>query len=267
MLFDTEKMKTRLKELRKEHGWTQVTVIDAINRKYPELYKQRQKEKPDSDIISEGTIKQYESYGGKISGMSVETLCLFADLYGVSVEYILGLTDIRTPDADIKGISKKIGLSEAAIEKQLEHPHYQDLLGLIIKDKYYLNLMGLMHNFLMNEFIHESERRKIKKEIEEHQNGPYHNDDFQSVRIDGFERERYMIVRQFEALLDDIYDEKSEEYSDKRTNHSGCPAEINEDGSFKLLDDPQKYKKDDEKYSLNIVKRPKKAVKASRQLY
>ncbi len=258
MVYDKqleEKLKNRLKELRKKAGLTQETLVEAINIKYADRYN----DGDGSDIIGQGTIKLYEAKGGKCSGMSIDTLCLLADFYDVSVEYILGLSDLETPDIDIKGINKKLRLSEEAIKKQLDHPFDQDALSLFIENKYYVMLMLKIHNFLMNRPLHLSAKREATQDAIKF--AQYKNDEMQDLRIDSFETERYIIVRQFEALLDDVYKEKSEEYHDERSDNdeSGCPAKRNEDGSITLLDDPGKYEKNENgSVNLNIINRKNK---------
>ena len=78
--------------------------------------------------VSEQTLKNYEQaaiHGGrstgqdrvtKIAGMSINTLCLLADHFGVSTDYLLGLTEHPTVSEDMKTALKVTGLSERAIK-------------------------------------------------------------------------------------------------------------------------------------------------------
>lgn len=65
----------RLQDLREEHFWPQKYVAHYLN-------------------ISQRAYSYYEN--GERS-IPLETLCRLADMYGVSVDYILGRTDERTP--------------------------------------------------------------------------------------------------------------------------------------------------------------------------
>lgn len=68
-------MKMRLKELRKENGYTQNSVADYLK-------------------VKQNTYSQYEA---GVREIPVECLCRLAVLYETSVDYILYLTDEETP--------------------------------------------------------------------------------------------------------------------------------------------------------------------------
>lgn len=68
-------MKMRLKELRKENGFTQEYVAQYLN-------------------VKQNTYSQYES---GVNQISISCLCSLAELYETSVDYILCLTDEETP--------------------------------------------------------------------------------------------------------------------------------------------------------------------------
>ena len=65
----------RLQDLREENFWTQKYVAHYLN-------------------ISQRAYSYYEN--GERS-IPTETLCRLADLYGVSIDYMLGRTDERAP--------------------------------------------------------------------------------------------------------------------------------------------------------------------------
>ena len=68
-------MEMRLKELRKENGYTQEYVAKFLN-------------------VKQNTYSQYES---GVNQIPVSCLCSLAELYETSVDYILFLTDEDTP--------------------------------------------------------------------------------------------------------------------------------------------------------------------------
>ncbi len=56
---------------------------------------------------------------------SLENLCKIADMCGVSVDYLLGRTEVESPDTSIQAVAQTIGLSESAVlklRKFVEHP-------------------------------------------------------------------------------------------------------------------------------------------------
>lgn len=68
-------MEMRLKELRKENGYTQEFVAKYLN-------------------VKQNTYSQYES---GVNQIPILCLCSLAELYDTSVDYILHLTDEETP--------------------------------------------------------------------------------------------------------------------------------------------------------------------------
>lgn len=51
----------------------------------------------------------------KREGMSVRKLRCFAEFYGVSTDYLLGLTDVPSANADVRAACSFTGLSENAV--------------------------------------------------------------------------------------------------------------------------------------------------------
>ena len=66
------------------------------------------------------SIQAVNQYKLGISRPSLENLCKIADFYGVSTDYLLGLTDVPSVDPQIQIAHKVTGLSEDAIH-QLSH--------------------------------------------------------------------------------------------------------------------------------------------------
>lgn len=65
----------RIRNLREDNDWTQQQIADMlfINR------------------------RTYAAYENGINSMTPETLCKIADIYGTSVDYLLGRTDVTEP--------------------------------------------------------------------------------------------------------------------------------------------------------------------------
>lgn len=107
----------RIKQLRIEHQWTQEYVCEKLN-------------------ISSGALSRYET--GMYEPKSLELVKDFANLFGVSTDYLLGKSDMRNPEKaqeDPLGLAK-IGFSmdnyAPPTEKQKEQ--IRDLLEVILKD-------------------------------------------------------------------------------------------------------------------------------------
>lgn len=98
-------MGKRLKELRESHGFSHESLKNKIYEAY-------------GIEISVDSLKIYEVYkvphskAYKNEGMRIEYLRVFSDLYKVSTDYILGLTNIQSPDYRIGDIVEITGLTE-----------------------------------------------------------------------------------------------------------------------------------------------------------
>lgn len=98
----------RLKKLRKARELTLPELSAALKEKY--------------DInISRESLSNYEVTAphhtkyGKNEGMAVKYLHYLADFYGVSTDYLLGRTRVRTTDTEVQAVSNYTGLSSRAI--------------------------------------------------------------------------------------------------------------------------------------------------------
>lgn len=84
----------RIASERKAQGWTQQELADKL-------------------IIKREMVVYYEK--GQRS-LKVEQLAMLAKLFGVSTDYLLGFTGVRSADADILAACKTTGLNEEAIK-------------------------------------------------------------------------------------------------------------------------------------------------------
>lgn len=84
---------------------------------------------------------------------SVETLAMLARALNVSTDYLLGLSDVQTMDADMQAIHKKTGLSEDAITQLMgwKREGESDLAQLVSYIASYdriMLIMSLIDNWL-----------------------------------------------------------------------------------------------------------------------
>ena len=89
---------SRLKELREEYSFTQEKLIELLNQ-----------EKKNQIVL-----KTYQQYEQGRHAPKLQTLMDLADVYNVSVDYILKRSDCKSVDNEY--ISRETGLSDSAID-------------------------------------------------------------------------------------------------------------------------------------------------------
>lgn len=105
----------RLTELREEKRVTFEDIAKELKEQY-------------GKNVSVATLKGLEVFNekdgrfDKAFGTRVDTICALSDYYGVSVAYLLGETDIQSPDVNMKAATEFTGLSEKAIETLHHQP-------------------------------------------------------------------------------------------------------------------------------------------------
>lgn len=105
------KMGQRLKDLREERGLSHVDLIKQLSEKY-------------GISISRDSLMAYEiadesrAKASKLPnlGMRVEYLYCLADFFDVSLDYLLGRSNVSKPDFNIGEICKKTNLSEGIVQ-------------------------------------------------------------------------------------------------------------------------------------------------------
>ena len=112
-------MGKRLKALRESKGLSHVALRDELREKY-DIDISR-----DSLINYEVSDKEHPK-AFKNDGMRVEYLRYLADFYGVSTDYLLGLTDVKAPDASLRAVCEYTGLSEGAVNRLKDSRYRED---------------------------------------------------------------------------------------------------------------------------------------------
>ncbi len=99
--------------------------------------------------ISCQSLRNYEEAGkdnpvgkrkSEFAGMSVDTLCKLSQYYGVSPEYILGISDKQNPSVKVREISKYTGLSEDAVQTA----HVLNGKNGIKNSEYYMKAVSIL---------------------------------------------------------------------------------------------------------------------------
>lgn len=99
----------RLKELRQRAGLSHDKLSVAIEEKY------NVKISRDSLINYEAEdVNRTKAWAN--AGMRIEYLLCLSDFYGVSADYILGVSNVLTPNMEQKGVMEYTGLSEDSVK-------------------------------------------------------------------------------------------------------------------------------------------------------
>lgn len=110
------------------------------------------------------TINNWESGANNVKADDIENICR---VFGVSADWLLGLSDIETPNAEVQAICNYTGLSESAVEhlhtcvEQLnpENTYFNIVSDLLSGDDFYNAIAYLKRAKQMEE--KSSEKRKV----------------------------------------------------------------------------------------------------------
>lgn len=105
--------------------------------------------------ISKSLIDDLESNVGKKRAVSYLTVKQLAQYYGVTSDYLLGLSDIPCLDTRLQAVNQVTGLSVDAIIKLSDlkdnDPVLSDIVSLLLEDKNCLYFLSLIHSLLKRE--------------------------------------------------------------------------------------------------------------------
>ena len=133
-------MAQRLKELRTERGLSHEALRKALMEKY-------------EIDISVDSLKNYEvskvphAKAYKNEGMRAEYLRCLADFYEVSTDYLLVISDVKSPNQDIVTVVNMTGLTQESAQflsffSQLGDLETANVLNILIDDSRYHNSDG-----------------------------------------------------------------------------------------------------------------------------
>lgn len=113
--FDIVLCSKRLRELRQERQISHQALADAIGVSKQVVINYEQAFINNGISTNSPSDKTFA-----VAGMKIETLFKLAEYYNVSTDYLLGRTDVKTPDTSISGCTQLTGLSETSIRKLME---------------------------------------------------------------------------------------------------------------------------------------------------
>ena len=168
--FDYVLCSRRLKELRQEKHISHQALADTIG-------------------VSKQVVINYEvaaNNGGvvtnspsdktlSVAGMKIETLYKLAEYYNVSTDYLLGRTDVKTPDTELKTVCEVTNLSESAVKKiiELKSP---TIISQIIESPEFEEITDTLSTALILRHLALPDKKvieQIKKELESKRNSPF----------------------------------------------------------------------------------------------
>lgn len=95
-----------------------------------ELRGEKKRQEVADDVgISRASLEYYEKGKRK---PDIEILAKFADYFGVSADYLLGRTDVKTVDKDLQFVCDYTGLSEKSINQIVNNSDYKDVINWFI---------------------------------------------------------------------------------------------------------------------------------------
>lgn len=182
---------TRLRELLAPKGVTITALADKLE-------------------ISRQAVSQYQDGSTQ---PNLQSLAEIAKYFGVSTDWLLGLTDMRTPNMDVRAIANYIHLSDKAIER------LNSLTAIEGGDMYLIMLSAMIESPELYRLI--GQIRYYIDRLAEYE--ALSKDD--PAAFDAAEHkitsERYGVTYSFEKLLNDVLERLSGKYTNREASTSG----------------------------------------------
>lgn len=115
-------MAERLKQLRTERGLSHEKLRDELQKNYGASIDK-------SSLINYEIAQPNHSKAYANQGMQVRNLRILAQFYGVSADWLLGISDVRSPDTQIHGVMEYTGLSEDNVLALHLYSHQDEFSG------------------------------------------------------------------------------------------------------------------------------------------
>ena len=182
---------TRLRELLAPKGVTITALADKLE-------------------ISRQAVSQYQDGSTQ---PNLQSLAEIAKYFGVSTDWLLGLTDMRTPNMDVRAIANYTHLSDKAIER------LNSLTAIEGGDMYLIMLSAMIESLELYRLI--GQIRYYIDRLAEYEASS--KDD--PAAFDAAEykiaSERYGVTYSFEKLLNDVLERLSGKYTNRAASTNG----------------------------------------------
>lgn len=156
------------------------------------------------------SIQAVNQYKLGISRPSLENLCKIADFYGVSSDYLLGRTTVKTPDMDKRELCDYSGLTEAALEylHSLESdPDYLRIINAILEDKTFQAILPEIPNLEKVKLAVDLDRFGVLPPVKER----WTKEGYLVGAYDYFDMLEFRIAQELKVVISNITDPPIEE--------------------------------------------------------
>jgi len=156
------------------------------------------------------SIQAVNQYKLGISRPSLENLCKIADFYGVSTDYLLGRTTVKTSDMDKRKMCNYSGLTESALEylhSLHDSPDYLRFISAILEDKTFQAILPEIPNLERVKQGMELERFGIPAPVKERWTG----EGYLVGIYDYFDMLEFRIAQELKLVISSITDPLIEE--------------------------------------------------------
>ena len=119
-----------------------------------------------------------QGFGNWLNGRTqpdYDALCKLAEYYNVSTDYLLGRTDVKTPDTELKTVCEVTDLSESAVKKiiKLQSP---TIISQIIENPEFDEMINALSSALCFRHLALPDKKvmeQINKELESNPHSPF----------------------------------------------------------------------------------------------
>lgn len=182
---------TRLRELLAPKGVTITALADKLE-------------------ISRQAVSQYQDGSTQ---PNLQSLAEIAKYFGVSTDWLLGLTDMRTPNMDVRAIANYTHLSDKAIER------LNSLTAIEGGDLYLIMLSTMIESPELYRLI--GQIRYYIDRLAEYETANKDDPAASDAAEYKINSERYGVTYSFEKLLDDVLERLSNKYTNGEVSTNG----------------------------------------------
>ncbi|NCE63567.1 XRE family transcriptional regulator [Pseudoflavonifractor sp. 524-17] len=156
------------------------------------------------------SIQAVNQYKLGTSRPSLENLCKIADFYGVSTDYLLGRTTVRTSAVDKREMCDYSGLTESALEylhSLHDSPDYLRIISAILEDKTFQAILPDIPNLEKVKLAVELDRFGVLPPVKEH----WTKEGYLVGTYDYFDMLEFRIAQNLKLVISNITNPPAEE--------------------------------------------------------